>query len=171
MEGVVWVGDQAKVDVFDLPDVHIICMAPEGYRKPPNEARCLDCDNSQANVRMATSSGLQPPPLYRVDHFLKFFQSMARWGVFPHPVECESGVRLFRKIARDRTSPDFLLVCGNAAAGAPLACSFSFDPPYPNIQIDQQPNLIFLSLNRVTSVIEENIRGISRHYHPNTLLV
>jgi len=47
----------------------------------------------------------------------------------------------------------------------------ALDPPYPNIQIDQQPDFISLNFNWVPRMIQENIGGISRHYPPNTLFV
>jgi hypothetical protein len=65
------------------------------------------------------------------------------------------------------------VVCGKPRRRQPPPDSFSFDPPYPNIQIDQQPDFIFLDLNRVTRVIEDNvynIGGASRLYPPETLL-
>lgn len=55
--------------------------------------------------------------------------------------------------------------------GRPLAHSFGLDPPYPNIQIDQQPDFVPIDLNRIARMIQENIGGISRHYSPGTLLL
>jgi hypothetical protein len=41
----------------------------------------------------------------------------------------------------------------------------ALDPPYPNIQIDQQPDFISLDFNWVPRMIQENIGGI-----PGTIL-
>ena len=67
-------------------------------------------------------------------------------------------------ITNGAVGPLFAAVALDTDTGQPL--SSGFNPPYPGVQIDQQPDFISPDLNRITSVIQEDIRGLPRYDPP-----